>query len=942
MRKTNTVIYRKASKAALQATLLMLLLLFSPIVCAVPIDEYTQERPLIIVSDWEFPPYEFNNSYGVPSGFNIEVLQNILTKLHIPHKFIMKEWVKATELFEKHEADLILDPVSFYNKEPYYSSRSILNYYKIKIASNRKTPPIKSLEQLKTAKGVVLKSNDIASRKVIEDMISDLRHDEHSVKEALAGLVTGQFLYFIWGEEPLKWKIKELNLQESIMLNELDIPAGEIHFVGYNPKLIELLDDQYARMEQNGDLDHINDKWFHPELVHNDTSPIAIFITLGVLTLAIALYLLNRLIRRRVVAATRKSDELENMMTQALHMGEYSIIEYDTRLDHFTNNNGNMMPPQGLNMQQFLARIHPEKREATLREMQKLKNGENTVWEMKTQWNAGTSEQPNWQHFHGHALAEKDETGSTRYIVCALKNVTNEYEQEQKDEELASKYIKIFDSTLVAMSFYDKQGKMVALNRNMRKLYGIYEENEKKYFEESMFDIPPLYGDFDPLSRDCFNVCQHMHFPEKGFDKYVETRIQPVYEGNDLQYYVVTARDVTDERAMYIEQQLHDKELHEASTTIRHYEKELLYLLENCQMWVWRSDLSKRIITFSRSLRGDEHGFPFEDFLDFMYDEENKAIAMKAFSNMKGTEDNFNITLHYRKSPTKVEPMWVAISGIPVYNEDGKLKGHYGVLRDVTALMEAQEKLKIETSRAEDSGKLKSMFLANMTHEIRTPLNAIVGFSDLLQVIDDPTERREFIRIIRTNCDMLIRLINDIIEASNTSQDALAIDAEDVDFAKAFNDISQTLAQRVKKDNVEFIVDNPYQTFCTHIDKGRLQQVITNFTTNAVKYTHQGHIKIGYRYEDAGIYMYCEDTGTGIPKDKQAAVFDRFVKLNDYVQGTGLGLSICKSIANRCGGRIGVNSEGEGHGSTFWIWIPCEMKSMPLKDNPYNESTHDE
>ena len=149
------------------------------------------------------------------------------------------------------------------------------------------------------------------------------------------------------------------------------------------------------------------------------------------------------------------------------------------------------------------------------------------------------------------------------------------------------------------------------------------------------------------------------------------------------------------------------------------------------------------------------------------------------------------------------------------------------------------------------------------------------------------------------------------------------------------------------EEDVEFIVDNPYESFVTKVDKGRLQQVITNFTTNAVKYTHQGHIKVGYSYLSfeelkkkvegslhskekmpfSGIYMYCEDTGAGIPKDKQTSVFDRFVKLNDYVQGTGLGLSICKSIAERYSGRIGVMSDGEGHGSTFWIWIPCELVS---------------
>ena len=143
-----------------------------------------------------------------------------------------------------------------------------------------------------------------------------------------------------------------------------------------------------------------------------------------------------------------------------------------------------------------------------------------------------------------------------------------------------------------------------------------------------------------------------------------------------------------------------------------------------------------------------------------------------------------------------------------------------------------------------------------------------------------------------------------------------------------FADVSTILAQRVQNPEVKFISENPYDSFVTVIDSGRMQQVITNFVTNAVKYTQQGHIKIGYEYQQRngqnGLYMYCEDTGAGIPKEDQSKVFDRFVKLNDYIQGTGLGLSICKAIAMSCKGDIGLTSEGVGTGSTFWIWIPCE------------------
>ena len=152
---------------------------------------------------------------------------------------------------------------------------------------------------------------------------------------------------------------------------------------------------------------------------------------------------------------------------------------------------------------------------------------------------------------------------------------------------------------------------------------------------------------------------------------------------------------------------------------------------------------------------------------------------------------------------------------------------------------------------------------------------------------------------------------------------AIAIEPVSIDLPPVFDDICQTLEQRVQGTGVEFQKDNPYDTLPVVMDQGRLQQLLTNFVTNAVKYTHEGHIRVGWQYKDSGIYMYCEDTGVGIPKDKQKKVFDRFVKLNDYVQGTGLGLSICKSIAERSGGTIGVESAGEGQGCTFWIWVPC-------------------
>jgi signal transduction histidine kinase/ABC-type amino acid transport substrate-binding protein len=891
------------------------------------IREYTDEKPLIIAVDWEFPPYEFADNFGNPAGIHIDILDAILEKLSIPHQYVMKDWKLLAETFKQHHADIILDPINYFYAAPYVRSNSILTYYNMKVASTEHAEPIQSMKQLEDASGLVLRSNGPISHRVINELELNITPEFQSPKDAMAGLGAGKYKYFMWGEESLKWKIKELGLEDKIVLDQIDIPAGEIHFVGYDEMLINQIDDQFARMEQNGDIERLRNKWLHPERTYNDASPMSIPIVIGIILLVIGLVITNRLIVARVKHKSEMNKEMERMMRQALDMGNYYVIVYDVKTNRYTNRHGSMLPEEGLTLLQLLSRIHPDDAEMVEREVNKLIQGEILNWELTVRWNIGTSKRPHYQIIHGNAIAEKDKNGKTRYIMNTLKNVTKEYEQEFKDNELANKYMKLFDQSLVAMSFYNKEGMLIDLNENMRQLCHFDEEGEQFFKKTSIFEAWMFSGDLKPGITEQFHACHRMYYPEVGLDSYLEFRVKPIFQNGELLFYVVTARDITDERNMYMEQYNMEKQLKQTNKQIVQYEKELNYLLEKSDMWVWRSDLKTQMIYFSRSLKHNEFSQSFEDYMNSLY-EEDVPKALAEYNNFNGSDKNFNVTHHFKHTLVSDTPLWIAVSGMPTYDEEGNPSGHFGVIRDVTKLMEAQEQLKRETNRAEDSGKLKSIFLANMTHEIRTPLNAIVGFSDLLQVIEEPADRREFIRIIRNNCDMLMRLINDIIEASNMNEGPLSIEAEDVDFALAFNDICQTLAQRVQEPGVEFIVDNPYTTFLTHLDKGRMQQVITNFTTNAVKYTQQGHIKVGYRYENGGIYMYCEDTGAGIPKEKQASVFERFVKLNDYVQGTGLGLAICKSIADRCGGRIGISSEGLGKGSTFWIWIPCENKTI--------------
>ena len=552
--------------------------------------------------------------------------------------------------------------------------------------------------------------------------------------------------------------------------------------------------------------------------------------------------------------------------------------------------------------------------------MRLMSLGQKDLGYLKRRFNKGTEQHPDWRWTEGHAVVEY-EKGKPRYVITSFRDYTHEILEERVNEEIASKYHNMFSSGLIAMSFYAKDGTLIDVNKRMAELCEFDNEGEKFFRQMNLFDVPLIKGQYQKGDKESFHVCQRMFYPEIGLYKYIEIKVNPTYdEKGDLQFYIVTARDMTAERHLYLEQHKHDQDIQKATKELKFYEERLGYLLESNKMFVWKLDLRESLIHFSYSGRKSDYRKTMEEFFAGATDEFTDTAIQEAREVIAQAKP-YNVTIHFKYTPINPFPVWYAISGIPQFDENGKLISYFGVARNINKLMDAQQKLKDETQRAEESGKMKAAFLANMTHEIRTPLNAIVGFSDLLPVIEGHDDRMEFIRIIRNNCDMLMRLINDILEASNVGQ-ALAIKPEEVDFAKVFDDICQTLAQRVDEAGVQFVKDNPYDTFVATLDKGRIQQVLTNFTTNAIKYTHQGHIKVGYREQDGGIYFYCEDTGAGIPKDKQAAVFERFVKLNDFVQGTGLGLSICKAIAERCNGKIGVMSEGEGHGSTFWMWTP--------------------
>ena len=277
----------------------------------------------------------------------------------------------------------------------------------------------------------------------------------------------------------------------------------------------------------------------------------------------------------------------------------------------------------------------------------------------------------------------------------------------------------------------------------------------------------------------------------------------------------------------------------------------------------------------------------------------------------------------------------VSVSGAyMVQNRDEKV---LLTVRDITRLKKVQEELEAARRVAEVAGEQKTAFLANMSHEIRTPLNAIVGFAGLLSNASE-SERNSYVEIIKGNTNMLLQLVYDILDMSKIEAGTLEFIYSDPDVNQIMRELEGIFRLRLEEaDSPVRIVFEPCLPVCfIHTEKNRVSQVLSNFLSNAFKYTKEGSITLGYKVREDDIYFYVQDTGAGIPAGKVDKVFERFMKLDAKKQGTGLGLSISRTIIKKLGGEIGVFSE-YGKGSTFWFTLPVK----PFDFLPLQQRTED-
>lgn len=479
----------------------------------------------------------------------------------------------------------------------------------------------------------------------------------------------------------------------------------------------------------------------------------------------------------------------------------------------------------------------------------------------------------------------------------------------------------IYKNLPAGVELYDKDGYLVDINDKELEIFGLSDKNEALGI--NLFDNPNIPTEVKEKLKAKEDVNFSINYDFAKINQYVESEREGII---NLTTKVTALYDSQNRFINYLFINIDTTETTNAYTKIQEFENLFLLIGDYAKVGFAHFNVLTRDgyaqDTWYRNL-GEKEGIPMPEVIGVYAHvvPEDQAVLKNFVREVKEGKAT-SLRKEVRVCRENGKYTWTSINVMvrDYRPQDGVIE-MLCINYDITPLKETEQKLIIARDKAEELDRLKSAFLANMSHEIRTPLNAIVGFSSLLAETDSRSERQEYIKIVQENNELLLQLISDILDLSKIEAGTFNFVYTNVDVNETCSEIIKSMGMKVGK-GVELILKEPFPECYIYTDKNRFTQVISNFINNALKFTQQGSITLGYKQvSHQKIKFYVRDTGMGIPEEKQKSVFERFVKLNTFVQGTGLGLSICKSIVSQMGGEIGVDST-EGVGSCFWFTHP--------------------
>ena len=898
---------------------------------------FDDEHPLVYEDAWDLWPYVFLNENGEPDGYNIDLLKMIFKRLNIPYIVKLKPTLEAQADLKSGKSDLMLRMDASFSRGNSLYSNTIIQLFTHSVVSPKSSNLV--LRTGKDLKGhqVIVHEGSFSHHMIMDEgWTKDIKaYDD--MKEAIQKLRSDEQGVIIWNTMSLKWLMRKYKT-DNLVINPIEIPAGEYKFMSKNRRLLDQIDSVYTELRVNDQLEGIRNKWFYPE--HADSGIPAWVWNIAAVLAGLALFFLAYYIfyRVREHQMTREVRQSNDRLSLVLSTSEIGLWVYHVMpqtvdfLDEFGKTKRTLHLHELVN--RYSQNDYDALREALSDIINQRKESVNITLKIREHKNTHFVER---NYNVDIAVLRRDRNGKPTDILGTRVDITNERMQQQRIQDNMMRYQAVFNSAMIDMVVYDADGYIIDMND--KALKGIH-KNRKDVLREhihltSVLGVDHIdFDTFQPMyitqiylsSEDQRSLQQHLRRSQL----FYELKLVPVRDihGKLLNIYG-TGRDVTEVAMSYQKIRQNARELQESNDEINNYIRNIDYVMNVGGIRMARYNPETHTLTVYSDSNHVQFTLTQTRALSFV-DESSRRRAQNIIKSMdslatKPIHADIKTTLRKRGGGGQ---MHLQLHFIPTYDSQGNVKEYFGMCRDISEIKTIEEKLAAETLRAQEVEVVKNAFLHNMSFEIRTPLNTVVGFAELFQMEHSQEDEVVFIQEIKDNSAKLLKLINDILFISR-------LDAEMIEFNKRITDFSLTITQHcesvwspMQKPGVEYTVSGLFDRLILEIDSSNVGIIIDKIVTNAVQHTEKGSVDVRYDYLGENLIVSVEDTGCGIPETILGNIFDRFV--TSASQGAGLGLAICHELIKRLNGTINIKSE-EGKGTTVWFSIPCKALDIDRK-----------
>lgn len=675
---------------------------------------------------------------------------------------------------------------------------------------------------------------------------------------------------------------------------------------------------------------------------------LALSAVLLVVILVVVLY--NRVYMRRANEANARRKEQNAHLALVLQAGRLRIWKYLPATRHylFLSEEGTMEQRYNpIDFQQFFERDDFERLRTAIFDICEGKQNSAVLTLV-----SNAKDDAFLRHYEMTVSVDRrDSRGRVTSILGIQHDVTDEYRRLETVNQLLLRYHTVFSTSLVDMLYYDNKGVLQDINERACQAFGVpnreYVLNNKFLLKNNPFFADVNLETMDNTRTSCIvdfgdYTDPVYHIDELGLaDKkmYYESTINPIRDANgNLEGVYMAGRDITEMVVSYRRQKEGAEKLRKVNEDIHQYISNINYALRISDIRMVNYYPKSFTLEMSDNITQSQMKLSQLRCIRLATPRFRRTVSSVLNRMDHLSPYNIQVNIETEIRDKKGRQIWLLFNLVPMLDADGKVERYFGMCRNMTDMVETENRLAVETKKAQETELLKQSFLSNMSYEIRTPLNNVVGFAGLFNTPHDEADEPAFVEQIKTNSNNMLTLVNDVMLLSSLDANMVEYRKDDIDFAQIFASHCQ-MGWSNANPQIKTIIDNPYESLVVNIDMEHVGKVIERLCWLSALTLKEGYAKARYEYRRGELLITIEDTGDGIPEEGMAHIFDRFVhNIDNHLLGTGLDLPIVQAIVRQMGGTIEIESKLH-QGTTAWVSIPCEAKNIERRREEITANT---